>query len=146
MPSRLLHVLAVLILVIGSSPSVLGCSKSKDPTIALSGDSPNVVATGIRQRIEQAVEDTTRRDALMDDMDEIDAALAELSKTLLFGLDTLARDDVDRAKRKDDFLTTHAAIRQARNDAIRRYVDIRMQMRDLLTEEEWNRISAGVPR
>ena len=146
MQRRQFHTLALLVFLLGASPSVLGCGKSKEPTIVPSADSPKVVATGIRQRIEQNVEDTTRREALLEDMDEIDAMLADMAKTVVMSLDTLVAADADRAKRKDDFLTTHATIRQARNDALRRYVDIRLQMRELLTEDEWNRISSGVPR
>lgn len=118
MPTRILLLVAFFVLVIGGSLSSSGCKKSKDPTIAHPGDSPHVVATGIRQRIEHALEDTTRREALFEAMDEIDAALADVSKALVISLDTLARDDVD----------------------------LRLQMRDLLTEEEWNQISSGVPR
>lgn len=146
MRTRHVSTLAPLLLLLGTSLALASCTKSKEPTVALSGDSPAVVAGGIRTRIEQTVEDTQRRDALLEDMDEIDMMLAEMARTVVESLDTLATADADRQKRKDDFLTTHAAIRQVRNDGLRQYVDIRLQMRELLTEDEWNRISAGVPR
>jgi hypothetical protein len=58
-------------------------------------------------------------------MDEIDAMLEDVAKTVLTGLDTLAALDTDRDRQKDDFLSTHGTIREARNDALRRYVDLR---------------------
>jgi hypothetical protein len=54
--------------------SLLACKKSKEPTVVQPGDSPLVVTSGIRQRIQQNIQDT---------------------------------------------------IREARNDALRRYVDLR---------------------
>lgn len=142
---QLPHTFSLLLGVVLAA-TVLGCKKSKEPTIAQSGDSPMVVTSGIRKRIEQNIQDTARREALLEDMDEIDAMLVDVAKTVLVSLDTLATLDTDREKRKDDFLGTHAAIREARNDVLRRYVDLRLQMRELLTEEEWNKISRSIPR
>ncbi len=146
MPTEQLHAAALAIALLGTSSLILACKKSNEPSIAFSGDSPQVVATGIRQRIEQTIQDTARREALLEAMDETDAMLAEMTETFVASLDTLARADADREKRKEDFRRVHAEIRKARSDALRRYVDIRLWMRELLTETEWNRISSGVPK
>ena len=123
-----------------------GCKTSKEPTVTQPGESPGIVTRGIRERIEQTVPDAERREALLNDMDEVDTALEQMARTLLTGLDTLASADTDREKRKDDFLATHEAIREARNDALRRYVDVRLEMRELLTQDEWDQISRNIPR
>jgi hypothetical protein len=140
------HTLALLLALVLLSTSLLACKKSKEPTVVQPGESPMVVTSGIRQRIQQNIQDTIRREALLEDMDEIDVMLEDVAKTVLTGLDTLAALDTDRERRKDDFLSTHGAIREARNDALRRYVDLRLQMRQLLTEDEWNQISQQIPR
>jgi uncharacterized pyridoxal phosphate-containing UPF0001 family protein len=128
------------------STSLLACKKAKEPTVVQPGESPMVVTSGIRRRIQQNIQDTIRREALLEDMDEIDAMLEDVAKTVLTGLDTLATLDTDRERQTDDFLSTHGAIREARSDALRRYVDLRLQMRELLTEDEWNQISQQIPR
>ena len=140
------NLLRLLLAVLVCTALLKGCKTSKEPIVAQPGESPRTVTRGIRERIEQTVPDAERRDALLDDMDEVDAALEDMAKALLTGLDTLASGDADREKRKDDFFATHEAIREARNDALRLYVDIRLEMREVLTQAEWDQISRNIPR